>query len=269
MTDSTFPVKTILLAAAAAPISYGVTLMRKSVPGAIALIAGYLSIMGLVFATSLEMLTSRLVAAAGFVVCFAAIIYGYTLLAITFHRIFLLGARAVPGIGITHWTYRETRFFGWGLAIGLLMMVIAVPLVFLLGTFLAGNAGDVLADEEVGPGATLAFYAGVLPMIYVISRWSFIFPATATDSRPSLSWAWGFSQRYHWQVFLVIGLSTLIIEVATELLAAVLPAWLAIVFNVVVGVYLGVFGIAVLSFSYGFLKEAQPDLLPPGIDEAA
>ncbi len=252
MADQAFPVKTILLAAASAPVSYGHTIVRKSVPGVVALVIGYLLLAALVLASTPESGFNGLLIFGGFILCFACMIFGYTVLAVTFHRIFLLGGQGVPGFGISRWTGRETRFFGWGIAIGLLMLVMMVPLTLLFGAAFAGN-GDIFDNPDMvtgmGFGPILGFYAFMLPGIYLISRWSVVFPATATDFRPSLGWAWGFTKRFHWQVAFTVGFATLAIELLTGMLVAVMPAWLATVTNIVMGIYLAIFGIAVLSFS--------------------
>jgi len=270
MTDLTFPVKKILLAAAAAPISYAVTIVKKSVPGIVALVIGYLCI-GLFTLNAADIAAgeqpSWLLFAMAWLIGMVAFIFGYTVIAVTLHRIFLLGTSAIPGSGIRNWSSRETRFFGWGIAVGL---VLVVPAGILISLSMLGISQDVLemaAEGSATIGLSMRVFIAMLPIAYLLGRLLFVLPATATGSKPSLGWSWAFSRKYHLQTALVIGVAPVAASTIVELVFGLLPALLAIPLMIVFNVYLGVFGIAVLSFSYGFLKDAQPDLLPPAINE--
>lgn len=257
-----FPLRKVLLAAAATPLALGMLIVRKSVPGILALGIGYaIALLAGVAAASGN--TSDLVFFA-LIAVLPLFIYSYTIIAVTMHRIFLLGPDAVPGNGFTRWTYRETRFFGWGIAIG----------------FTAGLAGMLciaVVVSQVGvdfdaagsiTNPTLSFwtFVGLLPMAWLLGRLAFVLPATATGAQPSFGWSWEFSRRYQWQTMLVVGVTPLAINLVVELLASVLPVVVIGVISVVAGVYLAIFGIAALSFSYRTLCELQPDLPPPPLE---
>ena len=259
-----FPVKKILLAAAATPLSLGVTIVKKSVPGIVALVLAYLLLIAV--ATAASGAGGIGLFGLGFIAVFGLFIYSYTILAVTMHRIFLLGAESIPGNGFTSWTYRETRFFGWGIALGLTAGIIGAVSV---GVMLSLVVLDLEAIAEQGASPALSFwtFVGLLPMAYLLGRMSFVLPGTATGSRPTFGWSWDLTRRYQWQTMLVIGITPLAINLVVELLAAVLPALLAGLISIVLGVYLAIFGIAVLSFSYRTLCELQPDIPPPPLED--
>jgi hypothetical protein len=268
MTDSTFPVKTVLLAAAAAPVSYAVTLVKKTVPGMVALIIGYVCVG--VWALSAGAIAegeppNGLVLVLAGLISMILFVYGYTLIAVTLHRIFLLGASDIPGNGIRSWSARETRFFGWGTAVGLMAGLLGAVLI---GISVLGVDIDpaALAAGETSAALTLRMFIALLPVAYLLGRLAFVLPATATGSRPSLGWSWGFSRKYHLQTALVVGVVPIAASSLMELVAGVLPTLLAAPLFIVVNVYLGVFSIAALSFSYRFLRDVQPDLLAPSAD---
>lgn len=267
MSEPAFPVRKILLAALAAPAAYGSTIVRKSVPGLIAFAVAYAALFGFGYMTGADGSVQNFngwLFAATWLIAMLGLVYAYTIVTVTLHRIFLLGAQSVPGNGFRSWTWRETRFMGWGIAIGLIFTLVYMPFMFLIVMPLIQDLAS--QDPELFTTSLLVpvyMYGAMLPMAYLMGRLSFVLPATATGMRPTLGWSWRFSKRYHWQTALVIGFATLGVNFLTDILSRLLPTWLGTLVALLLFVYMAVFGIAALSFSYGFLRDAQPDLLPP------
>ncbi len=98
----------------------------------------------------------------------------HTIVAISTHRIVILGPDSVPKWGITSWSLRETRFllYLFGVAFGVAM----------LASF------AVLLPQPIG----LALMAGVA--IVMFSALSLVFPAVALEHPISLQQAWAMAQ---------------------------------------------------------------------------
>jgi hypothetical protein len=179
------------------------------------------------------------------------------------HRIFILGEKSMFDQSIVWWSSREWRFIGWGLLIGLLGGLFALPImVFLLPLIMSYVAGmdwtnwtlNAGSDQLVVPNVVL-FLIG-LPIVYLISRWSLVFPATATDQRPSLSWAWTVSTGNGLRVLVLIGL----LPVVADFVFGLLPQFDSLVYSVLVTVvwlYVAAVEIALLSLSYKALIESE------------
>jgi hypothetical protein len=100
-----------------------------------------------------------------------------------------------------------------------------------------------------------------------MGRLALVLPATAIGLHPSLGWAWRFSSAYWPQCALTIGVLPLILKLLVDSGLALLPIGAAAVIGVAAAVYLGIVGIALLAFSFGFLRDAQPELLPPAAED--
>jgi hypothetical protein len=127
-----------------------------------------------------------------------------TSLAVAVHRVLLLGQGAVPashGFGFSPWTPRETRYFGWSLA----LLVIAIILLRLPVRVLEHGLDRGFPD----PGGLLSsfsepFFAVV--GVYVVSRLSLILPGMAIDQHHNFRWAWELSRGQGWRLLVVVGL---------------------------------------------------------------
>ncbi|NIA67985.1 hypothetical protein HBA54_05215 [Pelagibius litoralis] len=103
-------------------------------------------------------------------------------------RVMLLGPQGLPtrslGWGDVHW-----RFFGNGLMIFVIMIVMMLPLT-VIGSFLAAILGLVRAPDQVGPGIALVFLLVFLGILYVLARLGFVFPAVAAEEGYGLGLSW-------------------------------------------------------------------------------
>lgn len=265
-----FPTKKIVMGALIAPITYAKVLMLKTIPAVIALVASYVIMFG-----SLAVMAANEGAgwlAALFLLwpfCIFGMVFGYTIIAETIHRAFLLGPDSIPGRGFRRWSKRDTRFFGWAIGIGFLASLAMIPggaLAFYLIPM------DNLVDAAGQPSLSaiqlrlqIITLIASIPAAYVLGRIAFVLPATAVGRKPDLGWSNDVSRKYQWHTFLVVGLLPTAINTIASILLLTLPQPVGGILTIVLFVYLSVVTIAVLSFSYGFLIQAQPDKLPPEI----
>ncbi|MEJ2407024.1 MAG: hypothetical protein P8171_22620 [Candidatus Thiodiazotropha sp.] len=121
----------------------------------------------------------------------------YTVLAINTHRVMLLGASSVPKWGLARPTKRELRFvfqmIGLGLIITPIYLLVLIP--------------------EYG------IWLMVVVSSYLISRFSLVFPAIATDNPWTLGEAWDATNEHQFLVFVVVGLLPILIGGAKYLLS--------------------------------------------------
>ena len=142
---------------------------------------------------------------------FAKIIYEllhatiFTLLAVTCHRLVLLGRESVPKFGILSLSMREVRFFSWiilGVICGYLIMNATKMVAFLI--FKSDNWFFVLQVIFI-------------PLwLYIYSRLSVVLPATAIDKKADLAWAWNITKTNGVRLMIisaVIMLSVLLVSV--------------------------------------------------------
>ncbi len=121
-----------------------------------------------------------------------------TLFSCNWQRALLLGGAAAPGLGL-RWGWRETRFLGATILIGVAMMVtallvgVAVFLVFRVIGMVLGVVQGVPADPAAPQSALLTVAAGlpvVVAEIYVALRLVLALPVTALDGSDGLRRAW-------------------------------------------------------------------------------
>lgn len=197
-------------------------------------------------------------------------IASYVLFAVTLHRIFLIGADAVPKFGLRKWTYRETRFLGWGIVFFLFSLIIVFGMGLLASMMFMGSGTEAGADfSNLIIKLIVVNLAIAIPIAWVFSRICPLFPATATGKATSLDWALDLTRNYQWSLFLIVGLTPQIINMVASWLIALLPDVIADILSLLLVIYLTVFTVAVLSYSYDFLAGAQPDLAPEDADASA
>ena len=122
----------------------------------------------------------------------------FTMIAISCHRLVILGVDSLPNAWGLFWSWRETRFFGWIFGIGL-----SAGLVTFLDIPLYGSVSQ-LAVLVVSPPI----------MWYVLARLSLVLPATAIGQRPTLKGSWQLSRSNGWRLALVTFLPSLLAVIA-------------------------------------------------------
>lgn len=123
----------------------------------------------------------------------------FSFLAVTCHRLILIGDaerynsyHAKPG-------YRELRFLAWLIVI----FVIKSVLEFVTQIFVQYVSGGIFA-EGGGSIPYWIMHISSIPALYVLARLSLAFPATAIDMRSSLRWSWARTQGNGWRIFVVV-----------------------------------------------------------------
>lgn len=167
--------------------------------------------------------------------------------AINTHRIVLLGNTSVPRFGFRRWSGRETRFFGWLVAIYFLSWFVS-----LLPMMLVGGLISVLPDSisDMPVAIMLLGLAALSPYFYFLARFSLLFPSAALDHRNDLAWAWKTTQGNGIRLILVSTLPSLAIWL-TDALFELLPTEVNLLYFLILPVFL-VFEIIVLSLCYQF-----------------
>lgn len=135
----------------------------------------------------------------------------YVLFAVICHRVVILGEAALPSsIGI-FWSERETRFFGWTLA----LIIVTWGMGFLIGL-----VALVLPTSLFGastPWLPLAVVA--LTVSYFYGRLSLVFPATAVDKNTSLDDAMHLSTGNGLRILAAVVIPSLLILIPTYLIS--------------------------------------------------
>ena len=167
----------------------------------------------------------------------------YLMVAVSCHRILLLGEDSLPNEWGVYLGRRELRFVGWSLVIGLIAAPIFLVVAAVLSAFYGLEPSDPLAI------ATMTI-VGLVACAYPVSRSSLVLPATAIDERPTIAGAWALSDGVGWPLALIVslpGIAATVLDLGVGLLLPSGPGT-----NLVGSVlYLGfeVFGIAALSIA--------------------
>ena len=118
----------------------------------------------------------------------------FSFLAVTCHRLILIGDadrhksfKAKPG-------YRELRFLLW------------VVVIYAVESILEGITWYL--SKDVGGGDIGAWVKQIasIPALYVLARLSLAFPAVAIDRNAGLRWSWIRTRGNGWRIFVVVGL---------------------------------------------------------------
>lgn len=159
----------------------------------------------------------------------AANIYLYAVIAITVHRILLIGSDAVE-YPVMFPSHRIFEFILFSLAIGIVLIPVAI-LVFIPGI------------------GILLFY---LAAAYVVGRLSMILPSLAADDRWTFSESWRATHKYQFELFFIIGILPFI-SVVPELLLNGIPGAgpLLVLISCLVSIVL----IASLSVAFAYIRE--------------
>ena len=158
------------------------------------------------------------------------------LIAISCHRLVILGVGSLPSAWGLFWSRRETRFLGWSALIGGIAWVLLLVAAFSL--------------EYGVPSLFNVMLFFLIPYaVYVVPRLSLVLPATAIGQRPTLKGSWRLSRSNGWRLALVMLLPSLVLiplSVGSLQLGGIAPQFLA-AFTLVL---LWVIGIASLSKAF-------------------
>lgn len=154
----------------------------------------------------------------------------YTVIAITTHRIILMGPSSIPEWGLYMPSKREIRFILYSIGIGLAM----IPLGFLLFIPVIGTPVAIVA------------------IAYVMGRLSLVFPAIATDQGWTFSDSWKATESHQILMMIVAFVFPALMGIPEDLLSY-LP-YSTVMVNIVSAITL-VFIVAALSVAFKVITE--------------
>lgn len=174
--------------------------------------------------------------------------------AVTSHRLVLLDAQTIASRMVPRWSWRETRFFLWMAAVGLIF----AGMVYGVATFLLSLWMPWM--PEIEPNSTWfqwSVVAAKLPAFYVFGRLCLIFPATAVDRKVDLKWAWASTRKNGWRLVLIVGVLPWLVSSAVTLLYRENATALETIVLTVLGCALIAVEIAAISLSYRELTKGD------------
>ncbi|MHC3994427.1 hypothetical protein ACXWTF_06320 [Thiomicrolovo sp. ZZH C-3] len=181
----------------------------------------------------------------------------YIMVAISCHRIFILGENSIPKWGLYKFTKREWLFLLNGILLGLLIILISFA-VFTLDASM----------ESIG-FIVSATIIGVISSI-IISRVSLVFPAISVDRKITLSDAWYFTRQYRLFVYFSVILFPVLFSfvfgfvygLAIKLISSIIHYELFFLYSVL-NIVIAVITISALSATYKIIIEEHPEYLEP------
>ncbi len=117
----------------------------------------------------------------------------YAIIAITTHRVVLLGPNSVPEWGITSWSKRETYFILHILAFGLITVGISL----------------------LGFVPIVGFIVALLIICWVLPRLSLVFPGIAVDQGVTFRLSWELTENHKLHMFLIVILFPILLGIPT------------------------------------------------------
>ena len=177
------------------------------------------------------------------IVAESALSVGFAMMiAISCHRLVILGVDSLPSAWGLFWSRRETRFLGWSMLISLITALPFAVVGILVGILVAVLGRSFTVSAAV-PLSVLPF------VLYASARLSLVLPATAIGQRPTLKGSWRLSRSNGWRLALVMFLPSLVLiplSLGSFQLGGIAPQFLA-AFPLVL---LGLIGIASLSKAF-------------------
>lgn len=138
-------------------------------------------------------------------------VFIHTIIAITTHRIILLGPNSIPEWGVYIFRKREFYFVLHLIGLGILMILIGLIIILL---------------SLLIPTSTTAFIAALviylLVSLYIVSRLSLVFPAIATDQNWSFFDSWKATRNHQFSMIMVVAIFPFIISIP-EIILSYLP----------------------------------------------
>ncbi|MCF6318795.1 MAG: hypothetical protein L3J83_05900 [Proteobacteria bacterium] len=161
------------------------------------------------------------------------------------HRVFLMNDDDIGNTATIRLGVREWNFMAWWIKLGLIMAVLFIPTMLLIIPF--------YVNIESEPNDWV-FLVITIPMIYILSRLSLVFPATAVqNTNTSLAKTWKLSSGNGWRLTLLIGLIPFLTSFFLELLPIADSIYYYIVSSIA-WLAVGLFELGLLSMSYAYLS---------------
>ena len=183
---------------------------------------------------------------------------GFVWCVVTCHRLVLVGTTSTWLGLVPKWSWRETRFYLWLIAI---VLICAGTGIFLSTVCLSALANFMKGEEEFWAGWIQ--FAVRIPVIYLFARFSLIYPATAIDRKVNLKWAWRQTKGNGWRLAFVITFLPWALSRGVNLLYREQATAAEILILVAIGCVLMVIDVAALSLSYRELADVEDSASAP------
>ena len=187
----------------------------------------------------------------------------YIVIAITCHRLILLGNGSVSKYGINKWTLRETWFSFWFLILTYLIPFLLLKL-FIYLIFVSVPSIDYIYYFTW----FLAIFILILSF-YLTVRLSLIFPHIALDNLNLniIRWSWQLTRGHFFKIFTLIILVPIMMFLPFYLLGIIfedidkgsIPYLILTLFSTCLSYFLTIFVISTLSISYHWLMQLKKE----------
>ena len=162
------------------------------------------------------------------------------------HRVFLLGDNVVKETSLFHWTRNEIKYIGWWVWIGLCTSFFTIPFLLIDTIPIEQYIDHKLIVDTIN---NLIY----LPLYYLISRWSLVFPSSSIDIHgKDLTWSWNLSAGNGLRLTILISLAPFLANFIFSLLPQHSSLFLSLVEGTI-WLVIGVIEVGLLSLSYQFL----------------
>jgi len=179
-------------------------------------------------------------------------VFLFALFAVTCHRLVLLDPQAVASRMVPRWSWRETQFVFWMVAVWLIFAGVVFGSMTLILNLLMPSV-----SEPKRIWFEWTSYAAELPAFYVFARLCPLFPATAVDRKVSVRWAWRLTEKNGWRLVLIVGVLPWIISRAIDLLYRENATVVETIVLTFVGCALFAVEVAAISLSYRELTQGD------------
>jgi hypothetical protein len=180
----------------------------------------------------------------------------YILFAITCHRLALIGDEGVPNYGLRTWTPREWRYLGWSVVIMMIWMLYFFVISSMIASKLISEVEAGTRVESVESFGPLVWLAGV-PILYIFTRLSVLYPAIALDQQPTAQWVWRLTADNGWRLTIVVGLLPWVLYFLAGLLLRENATLVENIIVELIGFILLAVEVVALSFSYKHLAKSE------------
>ena len=199
-----------------------------------------------------------------------------SIIAVFWHRNILLNETHAPGVPL-RFDGLIWRYVGYCILMFLIIFLIVLVGGSLIGIIMTLSGGLPAVASSGIPGASILMFLFMflfmipflLWFLVVFFRFSLVLPAAAIGRRGfGLRMAWNLTRGNSWQIQkinlpiivfgIVVGLVLFFISFSVGYMSGGVPIWLFLLANTFVNYILVLLGIGVLSLSYAYLTQEQP-----------
>jgi hypothetical protein len=116
------------------------------------------------------------------------------------HRVVLLGAGSLASRWGLFWSMRETRFIGWLLVLGAIVLAVSLPITYLISKLPFWALEWLVMSSPF----SISFYTCVLASTYIDGRFGLVLPATAIGRSMNPLKSWRFTAGSGWSIFVAL-----------------------------------------------------------------